>query len=162
MTWQEFSAGAPWGICVVLAGAVSLANALTRTGAAGWLAGGLFGWIALPGGAGPMAVAVFVVTALITLAIPNRAAAITLGVPLATAYAASGALSHAAAGLIVMIAVDAETIYPAQTAANLLAYERGYFSAGRLARFNLITLGAALLVVVFVALPWWSLIGLPR
>jgi hypothetical protein len=57
--------------------------------------------------------------------------------------------------------VDAETIYPAQTAANLLAYDTGYFGSGQLAHFNLITLTAAAAVVVFVALPWWSLVGLP-
>jgi di/tricarboxylate transporter len=109
-----------------------------------------------------MALAVFAVTAVITLAIPNRAAAITLGVPLAAAYAGAGPLGAAAAGLVVMIAVDAETIYPAQTAANLIAYDRGYFSAALLARFNVVTLVLAALVLVFVAVPWWGLVGLPR
>ena len=161
MSWQAFAARAPWTTCVVLAGAVSLADALARTGAAAWIARGLFGRLAVPQAAAPTALAIFLVTALITLAIPNRAAAITLGVPLATTYAAAGPLPAAAAGLVVMVAVDAETIYPAQTAANLLAYDRGYFSAGQLARFNLITLLLAAAVVVFVALPWWSIVGLP-
>jgi anion transporter len=161
MTWAGFAAQAPWGTGVVLAAAVSLADALGRTGAAEWLARGLFG--GLPAGAGPaaLALAIFGVTALITLAIPNRAAAITLGVPLATAYAAAGGLSPTAAGLVVLIAVDVETIYPAQTAANLLAYEHGYFSAAQLARFNALTLLAAAVVVVVVVLPWWGLVGLP-
>jgi len=161
MTWQRFSRSAPWGICTVLAGAVSLAASLTRSGAAAWMAHGLFGRIAVPSTSWAMALAVFAVMGLITLAIPNRAAAITLGIPLATAYAAGSPLNAAAAGLVVMIVVDAETIYPAQTAANLLAYDRGYFSGGQLARFNAITLAAAAAVVVFVALPWWSLVGLP-
>jgi len=125
------------------------------------MAHGLFGRIPVPNTSWAMALAVFAVMGLITLAIPNRAAAITLGIPLATAYAAASPLNAAAAGLVVMIVVDAETIYPAQTAANLLAYERGYFSGGQLARFNAITLAAAAAVVVFVALPWWSLVGLP-
>jgi anion transporter len=161
MTWAGFAAQAPWGTGVVLAAAVSLAEALGRTGAADWLARVLFG--GLPVGAGPaaLALAIFGVTALMTLAIPNRAAAITLGVPLATAYAAAGGLSPTAAGLVVMVAVDVETIYPAQTAANLLAYEHGYVSAAQLARFNLLTLLAAAVVVVAVALPWWALVGLP-
>lgn len=161
MSWEHFSKVAPWGTCTVLAGAVSLAASLTRSGAAAWMAHGLFGRVAVPHTPWAMALAVFTVMGLITLAIPNRAAAITLGIPLATAYAATGPLNAAAAGLVVMIVVDAETIYPAQTAANLLAYERGYFSPGQLARFNLITLAAAAVVVVFVALPWWSLVGLP-
>jgi di/tricarboxylate transporter len=146
---------------VVLAAAVSLAAALAETGAAAWLAGGLFGRFPAPRSAAGVALAVAGVTALITLAIPNRAAAITLGIPLAAAYAADGPLSAAAAGLVVMMVVDAETIYPAQTAANLLAYDTGYFSAGALARYNLITLALAALVIVGVALPWWSITGLP-
>src|SRR5207245_10527234 len=128
--------------------AVSQADARTRTGAAAWMARGLFGWLPVASGAAAMALGVFVVTSVITLAIPNRAAAITLGVPLAAAYASTGPLSVVAAGLIVMIAVDAETIYPAQTAANLIAYDRGYFSAGLLARFNMVTIALAAAVVV--------------
>ncbi|HTE83111.1 MAG TPA: anion permease, partial [Dehalococcoidia bacterium] len=161
MSWGTFATRAPWGICIVLAWAVSLGGALSRTGAAAWMARGLFGHFALPGSAPLRALMVFLVTAVITLAIPNRAAAITLCIPLATAFAASGSLSRVAAGLVVMIAVDAEAIYPAQTAANLLAFDTGYFNGGQLARFNLITLTAAAAVAAFVALPWWSLVGLP-
>ncbi|MHB8575236.1 MAG: SLC13 family permease [Dehalococcoidia bacterium] len=161
MSWDRFAAKAPWGTCTVLAGATSLGSALSSTGAAAWVAHGLFGRLAGTSNQAAMVIAVFIVTALIALTIPNRAAAITLGVPLAAAYAHSGPLAGAAAGLIVMIAVDAETIYPAQTATNLLAYDRGYFSAGQLARFNLITIIIAALVTVFVALPWWGLVGLP-
>ena len=75
--------------------------------------------------------------------------------------AVPSAISRNAVLALVMIVVDAETIYPAQTAASVLAYERGYFSGGQLARFNAITLAAAAAVLVFVALPWRSLVGLP-
>jgi di/tricarboxylate transporter len=160
-TWSAFAAQAPWGTCIVLAGAVSLAQALTASGAADWVARGLFGWIGLPDGAAPVALVICRVTALITLAIPNRAAAITLIIPLASAYDGAGPLPTVAAGLIVMIVVDAETLYPAQTAANLLAYDRGYFSAGQLTRFNLLLLAATAAVIVLVALPWWAHVGLP-
>lgn len=161
MSWREFASAAPWGTCVVLAGAVSLAAALSGSGAAGWVARGLFGWLPVPDGAAATALVVYLVAALLALAIPNRAAAITLIIPLAGAYAAGGPLSAAAAGLVVLIAVDVETIYPAQTAANLLAYDRGHFGAGQLAALNLVTLLAAALVIVFVALPWWAITGLP-
>jgi anion transporter len=161
MGWSAFAGRAPWGTCVVLAGAVSLADALARSGAASWLAGRLFGLLPAPGGVAAAALAVYGVTAAITLAIPNRAAAITLCIPLALAYAAATPLPLAAAGLIVMIAVDAETIYPAQTAANLIAYERGYFGAGLLARYNAVTLLLGAAVVLLVAVPWWVLVGLP-
>ncbi len=109
-------------------------------------------------GCPPVALSTAICAAVIT-AVPARPAS----APRVSAVLVSIVLlrSPAAAGLVVMVAVDAETIYPAQTAANLLAYDRGYFSPGQLARFNLITLAAAAAVVVLVALPWWSLVGLP-
>lgn len=161
MSWGEFAGRAPWGTCFVLAGAISLAESLSRSGAAAWLARGLFAWFPAPSEAWAAALAIYVVTCAIALAVPNRAAAITLVIPLAAAYAGAGPLSVAAAGLVVLVAVDLETIYPAQTAANLIAYDRGYFDAGALARFNVLTLLAGALVLVFVALPWWGLVGLP-
>ena len=159
--WRDFAARAPWSTAFVLAAAVSLAVALAQSGAAAWLADRLFAPFPPPAGAGAAALIVFVVAALIALAIPNRAAAITLVIPMATVYAAGTPLSPVAAGLIVMIAVDAETIYPAQTAANLLAYEKGFFGPGLLARYNLATLAAAVAVIELVALPWWDMVGLP-
>jgi sodium-dependent dicarboxylate transporter 2/3/5 len=162
MSWQELTRRAPWSTLFVLAAAVSLAEALTRSGAAAWLAEGLFGWLPATESEAAVALAVFFVAAVITLAIPNRAAAITLLVPLAFSFAAGGPASAVAVGLIVMIAVDVETIYPAQTAANLLPYERGYFGAALLARFNIMMLLVAAAVIVLIALPWWAMVGLPR
>ena len=159
--WREFAARAPWSTAFVLAGAVSLAASLTQSGAATYVADRLFAPFPRPADAGTAALIVFLVAAAITLAVPNRAAAITLVIPLAAAYAAATPLSPVAAGLVVLIAVDAETIYPAQTAANLLAYDRGYFGPGLLARYNLATLAAAVAVIEVVALPWWRLVGLP-
>ena len=156
MSWSTFARQAPWSTCFVLAGAVSLAEALASSGAAPWVARGLFAVFPVPDSPVVAALVVYAVTCVIALAVPNRAAAITLVIPLASAYAAAGVLSVVAAGLVVLIAVDLETIYPAQTAANLIAYDRGYFGAGLLARFNIVTLGAGALVVALLALPWWQ------
>jgi di/tricarboxylate transporter len=160
MSWPTFARQAPWSTCLVLAAAVSLADALTRTGAAAWIAAGLFSRLAPPPGATAAGLAIFVVTAIIALAIPNRAAAITLAIPVAVAFAASSSLPAIAAGLVVLITVDVETMYPAQTAANLLAYDRGYFDARLLARVNLLMLAAGAGVIALLALPWWAWLGL--
>ncbi|HYM50668.1 MAG TPA: SLC13 family permease [Candidatus Limnocylindrales bacterium] len=156
MSWKAYLRQAPWGIAWVLAAAVSLGHAVTATGAAAWLAGGLFHLFPAGHGPGMMALAIYAVTALITLAIPNRAAAVTLCIPLATAYAATGALPAVVAGLIVLVAVDVESLYPAQAPAGLLAFQAGYFSAGQLVAFNLALLALGALVVLLVGLPWWS------
>jgi len=161
MTWQEFTAQAPWSTCFMIGGATSLATVLTQTGAAAWTAQRLFNLFPATHSETATALIVFVVATAISLAIPGRAAVILLAVPLAITYAAAGSLSAPAAGLVVMLAVDAQTLYPAQTTTSLIAYESGYFSAGQLCRFNLVTIPITLLVALFVALPWWAFTGLP-
>jgi solute carrier family 13 (sodium-dependent dicarboxylate transporter), member 2/3/5 len=52
-------------------------------------------------------------------------------------------------------------LYPVQTASNLLAYESGYFSPADVGRFGIIMLGLAMLVGLGIAVPYWSMIGLP-
>ena len=62
--------------------------------------------------------------------------------------------------LVVTLAVDAIILYPVQTAANLLAYESGYFHAVEVRRLGL---GMLLLtiVVALLVLPYWELLALP-
>ena len=50
---------------------------------------------------------------------------------------------------------------PVQTASNLLAYESGYFNGADVGRFGIIMLGLAMLVGLGIAIPYWSLLGLP-
>jgi sodium-dependent dicarboxylate transporter 2/3/5 len=64
-------------------------------------------------------------------------------------------------GLIVTIVVDGVILYPMQTASNLLAYESGYFSPTDVGRFGIIMLGLAILVGLGIAVPYWSMMGLP-
>ncbi len=63
-------------------------------------------------------------------------------------------------GLALTIVVDAVILYPVQTAANLMAYEAGYFS-----RADVVKLGLGMLVltlvVVMLVMPYWALLGLP-
>ena len=62
-------------------------------------------------------------------------------------------------GLAVMIAGDAVLYYPAQSASSLAVYERGYLSAPEIFRFGLYMTVIAFVVVVAVALPYWSAVG---
>jgi len=61
----------------------------------------------------------------------------------------------------VTIVVDSVILYPVQTASNLLAYESGYFNTADVGRFGIIMLGLAMLVGLGIAVPYWSIIGLP-
>ena len=58
-----------------------------------------------------------------------------------------------------MIAGDAVLYYPAQSASSLVIYERGHLTTGEIFRLGLWMTLAACLVVLFVALPYWSAVG---
>ena len=60
-----------------------------------------------------------------------------------------------------MIAGDAVLYYAAQSASSLVIYERGHLTAGEIFRFGLWMTLAAYLVILFVALPYWSAVGEP-
>lgn len=51
-------------------------------------------------------------------------------------------------------------LYPVQTAANLMAYESGYFDRGDMAKLGLGML-ALVVIVALAALFYWALLGLP-
>jgi hypothetical protein len=64
-------------------------------------------------------------------------------------------------GLVVTIAGDAVLYYPAQSASSLVVYQRGHLSAPEIFSFGIWMTLLAALVVLAVALPYWSAIGEP-
>jgi di/tricarboxylate transporter len=81
-------------------------------------------------------------------------------IPIAVTIAEAAHFNPLVCGLVVTIAVDAIILYPVQTAANLLAYEAGYFHTADVRRLGL---GMLLLtiVVALLVLPYWGLLALP-
>ena len=70
-------------------------------------------------------------------------------------------LNPVVCGLIVTIVVDSVILYPVQTASNLLAYESGYLNVADVRRFGIILLALVMLVGLGIAVPYWTLLGLP-
>ena len=120
---------------------------MTSSGAATWLGqlllGGLSGLAAAP----LLLVATLIVAAvLIHLAVTNLAACIALLLPINATVADAAGLNPIVTGLALTIVVDAVILYPVQTAANLMAYEAGYFS-----RADVVRMGLGMLVLTW----WW-------
>jgi anion transporter len=161
LTWKQFESKLSWGLILTVGASMSLAHAMIGTGAAEWLGGAL---VANLGSAAvaPAAIIVLLViaVALVHLAITNLAACMAILIPIAATVAQAADLNPLVCGLVVTLAVDAVILYPVQTAANLLAYEAGYFPSADVRRLGLgmlvLTIAVALLV-----LPYWSLLGLP-
>jgi di/tricarboxylate transporter len=82
-------------------------------------------------------------------------------IPIAIAIGQATGINPVICGLAVMIAGDAVLYYPAQSASSLVVYERGHLTAGEIFRFGLWMTLVGYLVILFVALPYWSFVGEP-
>jgi citrate:succinate antiporter len=160
LSWKRFEQKLSWGMILSLGASLSLAAAMTRSGAAGFVSrqvidnlGGLASEPRL------LAVGLVVAVALVHLAITSLAACIALVIPVAATMAQRASLDPIVCGLIVTIVIDAVILYPVQTATNLIAYEAGYFDAADVRRFGLAMLGLTA-VVVLLTIPYWGWLGL--
>jgi anion transporter len=161
LSWKEMERAVPWSTFLVLGASFSLAQGLIATGTAAWFAN-VFSGITLQFRAAPAAVAAIVVTmtVVIHLGIANMSACIALLIPITTLLAQGLNMNPLVFGLIVGISVDAVILYPVQTATNLVAYETGLMDGKDVLKVGMGMWVLTTLVVVAVALPWWSLLGL--
>jgi len=161
LSWKTFEAKLSWGLILTVGASMSLARSMTESGAAAWLGSLFVTQLTALTISPPVVIALLVVAvALVHLAITNLAACMALLIPIAVTIAEAAHLNPLVCGLVVTIAVDAIILYPVQTAANLLAYEAGYFHTADVRRLGL---GMLLLtiVVALLVLPYWGLLALP-
>lgn len=161
LSWKTFEGKLSWGLILSVGASLSLAAAMTRSGAAAWLSQHVVDQLAgLAGRPAVVVVGLVAAVALVHLAITNLAACIALLIPVAATVAERAGLNPVVCGLIVTIVVDAVILYPVQTATNLLAYETGYYGAADVRRLGL---GMLLLttLVVLLTIRYWGWLGLP-
>jgi solute carrier family 13 (sodium-dependent dicarboxylate transporter), member 2/3/5 len=161
LSWKAFEEKLSWGLILSVGASLSLAAAMTRSGAAAWLSQHVVDQLAgLAGRPAVVVVGLVAAVALVHLAITNLAACIALLIPVAATVAERAGLNPVVCGLIVTIVVDAVILYPVQTATNLLAYETGYYGAADVRRLGLGMLLLTTLVVLLTIL-YWGWLGLP-
>jgi anion transporter len=161
LSWKTFESRLSWGIILSIGAALSLAGAMTRSGAAAFVSQSVVSHLSsLTNEPMLLIIGLIAAVALIHLAITNLAACIALLIPVAATIAERAALNPIVCGLIVTIVVDAVILYPIQTATNLLAYETGYYGAADVRRLGI---GMLLLtvIVIFLTIPYWNMLSLP-
>ncbi len=162
LSWKELEQSISWSTFFVLGACLSLAKALISTGAAAWFAGELGRSILLFQGLNSAVILLLILlVTVVHLGIANMSACIALLIPITTTLAASLQMNPVVFGLIVGIVVDAVILYPVQTATNLLAYETGLIQGKDVLKVGLGMLVITSAVILFIALPWWSLLDLP-
>ena len=162
LTWRQFEQEVGWTNFFVIAASLSLAQALSRSGASDWLAGGVVGAAHSVADSPWMVVGVLLAaSSVVRLLIPNITGFLATTIPVAMSVGTTAGLNPILCGLIVTIAGDAVLYYPAQSASSLVVYERGHLTAGEIFGFGLLMTALAAFVVLAVALPYWALIGEP-
>ena len=110
LTWRQFEQEVGWANFFVLASSLSLAQALSRSGASAWLAGGVVGAARSVAESPWMVVGVLLVaSALVRLMIPNITGFLATTIPVAMSVGTTAGLNPILCGLIVTIAGDAVT-----------------------------------------------------
>lgn len=161
LTWKEFESNVSWSMLLTVGASLSLAAAMTESGAAAWLGQGVVNILAVVGQQPLVVVGTLILlTAALHLAITNLAACVALLVPIAVGIGANAGINPTVCALAVMITIDAVILYPVQTASNLIAYEAGSFDAADVRRLGLAMLLLVLLVVLGLVVPYWGLAGL--
>lgn len=162
LSWKEFEKAISWANFFVIGALLSLAQALISTGAAAWFANALASPILrLQGMDWAVILMLILLIPAVHLGIANMSACIALMIPVTTTLAVALRMNPIVFGLIVGIIVDAIILYPVQTATNLFAYETGLIDAQGGLKIGLGLRVLASLVILFIALPWWSHMGLP-
>ena len=160
LTWSEFERDIGWTNFFVLASSLSLAKALTSSGASAWLAQIIVQGVPQFREQPVMVVAVLMAAAVpVRLLIPNITGFLAATIPIAMSIGTATGVNPMICGLAVMIGGDAVLYYPAQSASSLAVYERGYLSAPEIFRFGVWMTLIAFFVVLCVALPYWNAIG---
>jgi sodium-dependent dicarboxylate transporter 2/3/5 len=162
LSWSEFERQLGWANLFVLASSLSLAQALVSSGAASWLAD-LLVRTTPAAAASPLLVVITLLLAAapVRLLVPNITGFLAITIPIAMSVGTATGLNPVVCGLLMMIAGDAVLYYPAQSASSLVVYERGHLSGPEIFRFGLWMTLVAYLVVLTVALPYWSAVGEP-
>ncbi|MBW1962437.1 MAG: anion permease [Deltaproteobacteria bacterium] len=162
LKWKEFERSFGWSNFFVLATSLSLANAIIKSGTGAWIADTILNHVPLLTKQPLLVVIVLLVcAAFVRLLIPNITGFLAITIPVAMAIGKATGLNPLLCGLIVMIAGDSVLYYPAQSASSLVVYERGYLSAPEIFRFGALMTVVAFLVVLLVALPYWTAVGEP-
>jgi di/tricarboxylate transporter len=139
-------------VLVVIAASFALGNAMTVTGAAAWVAGGLLGfgeltpWVAL--------VLIYFLTAVFTEMITNNAAAVLM-FPIALAVSQQLGVNFLPYAVAVMFAASASFITPLGYQTNLMVFGPGRYRFGDYVRIGLpLSLLAGAVVLSLVPFFW--------
>jgi len=158
--WKELQDRTIWGTLLLLAGALSMSDAMGKSGLAQWLsdiihplAQGNSWWMIL--------LILMIGTHVIRLGMLSNVAAIAMLAPILIALAPKLGLNTVA---FTMLVADTDTfayILPTQITAAVIAYSSGTFSMSDYAKVGWVSVLIAIAYGICVMVPWYAYMGLP-
>lgn len=160
MDWPTLEREFPWSNLFIIATSLSLAHALSVSGASSWLAQGLgtglSPWIDQPL---VLLLALMVLTSVIRTGVTTLTGFLPVLIPIAMTFGRDTGFNPVLLGLVVTIVADSATMYLAQSSTAIMAYTRGHFTPRELLILGLAMTPLSYAVITFVALPYWALLG---
>lgn len=144
-----------WTTLILVAGMIPLSTAITDTGVAALLAGGL---VDVVGGFGPYAIllALVLFTAVLGQLISNTATALVI-LPVAASVAMDSGISVQTLMMSVAVSSAAALLTPIATPGNMMVMEPGGYTFGDYVKLGLPVMVVYLLVAVFVVPVFWPM-----
>jgi sodium-dependent dicarboxylate transporter 2/3/5 len=155
--WKEIEGYVNWGVLVMYGGAICLGSALSKSGAASWLAQALLReWATTP----PTMIWLLSFLALVLTEAMSNSAVVAMLLPMSLGIAGEFALDPRVIALTVAVPAGLATTLPIGTPANAIAYSSGYLTLR-----DLVLPGAVLALIAWVSFNlmaawYWPWLGL--
>jgi sodium-dependent dicarboxylate transporter 2/3/5 len=159
-TWKEVQDRTIWGTFLLLAGALTLTGAMTKSGLADWLANMTHGVVA--GQVWWVAVLVMMLgTHVMRLGMLSNVAAVAMLAPVLFAMAPKLGLHPVAFTMLVADTDSFAYILPTQITAAVIAYSAGHFTTADYAKAGWVSVLIAIAYGILVMAPWYAFMGIP-
>lgn len=161
--WQTLSNKVSWGTLMLFGAAISIGQAMLKTGAAAWVAKSTL--ISVGMNSWPLVAVVFVAGlffALMSLAFSARTAAVSALVPMVIAFAQSmPEMGVPAWGLTLVLfyAIQFSAVLPVNTPMAVIAYTSNTFTSKDMIRVGAPLTFSSVVMMVLFALTYWKWVG---
>ena len=162
MSWQEFERDLGWSNFFVIATALSIANVLVTTGAAGWFSGLIVGSVTDLQDK-PLLVLLIMSFgfAIVRFFMPNGAGYFALMIPIVMASGQILGLNPLICGMAVVVVGDSVVYYAAGGTSAVFVFQNARISGPEIFKFAVIMTLVTITILFAVAIPYWKLVGHP-
>jgi solute carrier family 13 (sodium-dependent dicarboxylate transporter), member 2/3/5 len=160
LTWEDINHDVNWGVVILFASIISIGLWMDRTGAAGWLAGGvqrLLGFLGV--GEGPILLIAVAILSMMAGALLSSGPAIAILGPVVIQYAQLSGTNPLILGMILVAAASYANFSPISSPACTIVYGSGMVNRKEYLRTGFWLALVSLPLIILFALFYWPLVA---